>query len=137
MHPVIALITEWQNQAGHIERRDEHSDLGGTMRLGEQSCNLAEGSLVHGCTVAAPLPSVTATATNSTTVIWMPCRMPVCASPASPATATSLRSSRCPRHPWFIGCQFHPEFTSTPRVGQPLFVGLVKGWYGVRPRPAP
>ena len=127
-HPVVALITEWQNRDGSIERRDHRSDLGGTMRLGAQPCEVVPGSLAHriyGATTVAErhrhryevnnhyLPRLEAA--GLTVGAW-----------AKSATAGDLcEMVELAGHPWFFGCQFHPEFTSNPRRGHPLFIAFV------------
>ncbi|MDH5288228.1 MAG: CTP synthase [Betaproteobacteria bacterium] len=128
-HPVVALITEWQNRDGSIERRSERSDLGGTMRLGAQPCDIVPGTLAHriyGATGVAErhrhryevnnhyLPRIEAA--GLLVSAW-----------AKSATAGDLcEMVELPGHPWFFGCQFHPEFTSSPRRGHPLFTSFVR-----------
>ncbi|WP_374489648.1 CTP synthase [Zoogloea sp.] len=126
--PVIGLITEWLDRDGNVERRGEDSDLGGTMRLGGQLCKLADDSLArqiygkneiterhrhryevnntlldqleqHGLKVSGRAPG-----TDLCEVVELPTDV----------------------HPWFVACQFHPEFTSNPRNGHPLFTAFVK-----------
>jgi CTP synthase len=126
--PVIGLITEWLDRDGNVERRGEDSDLGGTMRLGGQLCKLADDSLArqiygkneiterhrhryevnntlldkleeHGLKVSGRAPG-----TDLCEVVELPAEV----------------------HPWFVACQFHPEFTSNPRNGHPLFTAFVK-----------
>ena len=127
-HPVVALITEWQNRDGSIEKRTEKSDLGGTMRLGAQPCDIVPGTLAHrvyGSTTVAErhrhryevnnhyLPRLESA--GLTVGAW-----------AKSATAGDLcEMVELADHPWFFGCQFHPEFTSNPRRGHPLFVSFV------------
>jgi CTP synthase len=128
-HPVVALITEWQNRDGSIERRGADSDMGGTMRLGAQPCEVVAGSLanrIYGSTSVAErhrhryevnnhyLPRLEATGL-------------VVSARAKSATAGDLcEMIELADHPWFFGCQFHPEFTSNPRRGHPLFVSFVR-----------
>ncbi|MFY1027915.1 CTP synthetase [Actinobacillus seminis] len=124
--PVIALITEWQDAEGNIETRSDNSDLGGTMRLGAQQCHLAEGSLArqlygketieerhrHRYEVNNRLrPKIEAAGLKVTGLS---------------ADKKLVEIIEVPHHPWFVACQFHPEFTSTPRDGHPLFTGFVK-----------
>ncbi len=127
-YPVIGLITEWQDASGRIEHRDEHSDLGGTMRLGGQRCLLGEGSLareIYG------EPEILERhrhryEVNNTLLAQLEAKgLKV----AGRAPGTDLcEMVELPRevHPWFVGCQFHPEFTSSPRTGHPLFKAFVK-----------
>ncbi len=124
-HPVIGLITEWTTTDGRIETRDEDSDLGGTMRLGGQPCKLKPGSRVH--------------ATYEKDVIIERHRhryefnnnyRETLERAGLQLVGTSMDDSlvevvELKDHPWFIACQFHPEFTSTPRDGHPLFTGFV------------
>ena len=124
-HPVIGLITEWTTSDGRVETRDEESDLGGTMRLGGQPCKLKPGSRVH--------------ATYEKDVIIERHRhryefnnnyRDTLGRAGLQLVGTSMDDSlieviELKEHPWFIACQFHPEFTSTPRDGHPLFHGFV------------
>ena len=125
-HPVVALITEWQDRDGRVKTRSNDSDLGGTMRLGSQRCPVIPGTLAHriygdevnerhrhryevnnhyvpelektGLIISARTPTE-----NLPEIMELPQTM----------------------HPWFVGVQFHPEFTSTPRTGHPLFIAFV------------
>ena len=124
-HPVVALITEWLNEDGVIETRDEDSDLGGTMRLGAQSCRLVSGSK------ARELYG------NDEIVERHRHRYEVNNAFLPELEAAGLKVSgksqdnelvemiELDDHPWFVACQFHPEFTSTPRDGHPLFTGFI------------
>ncbi len=123
-HPVIALITEWQTGEGEVEERDEDSDLGGTMRLGAQKILLAEDSLaaaVYGKREIHERHRHRYEVNNNY---------------RERLSAAGLRFSglsvddlveviELPKHPWFIASQFHPEFTSNPRDGHPLFEGFI------------
>jgi CTP synthase len=128
--PVVGLITEWLDREGRVERRDTGSDLGGTMRLGAQRCPVEPGTIaasVYGESVnerhrhryevnnhyvpqleAAGLRVSARTPSEGLTEI------------------AELPQSGRHAHPWFVGVQFHPEFTSTPRDGHPLFTAYVK-----------
>jgi CTP synthase len=125
-HPVIALITEWQDRDGRIEHRDAKSDLGGTMRLGGQECNLAPGSIacdVYGAERITERHRHRYEVNNH--------YLPRLQEAGLHVSGLSAREGLCemielPNHPWFIGCQFHPEFTSTPRAGHPLFKAFVQ-----------
>lgn len=125
-YPVIGLITEWQDADGNVEQRSESSDLGGTMRLGAQKCYLVEGSKArelygketieerhrHRYEVNNKLlPQIEAAGLKVTGLS---------------ADRKLVEIIEVPNHPWFVACQFHPEFTSTPRDGHPLFAGFVK-----------
>jgi CTP synthase len=128
-HPVVALITEWQNRDGTIEKRSTGSDLGGTMRLGAQPCEIVPGTLAHriyGATAVAERHRHRYEVNNH----YLP-RIEgaglVVGAWAKSATAGDLcEMVELPDHPWFFGCQFHPEFTSNPRRGHPLFVSFVR-----------
>lgn len=124
-HPVIGLITEWQDDSGQIEIRDAASDLGGTMRLGAQETALVEGSKVadiYGTLMVKERHRHRYEFNNHY-------REPL----ESHGLVFSGWSEQnglaeiieLPNHPWFIGCQFHPEFTSTPRKGHPLFKSYI------------
>jgi CTP synthase len=125
-HPVIALITEWQDRDGRIERRDARSDLGGTMRLGGQECTLEPDSAVrriYGRERIVERHRHRYEVNNH--------YLPRLKSAGLRVSGTSMKDGLCemielPGHPWFIGCQFHPEFTSTPREGHPLFKSFVQ-----------
>ena len=124
-HPVIGLITEWQKEDGSVEQRDQDSDLGGTMRLGGYSCLVDEGSLAH--EVYGQIEIVERHRH----------RFEFNNNYKSALEEAGLRFSgmsidknlvemiEIPGHPWFVACQSHPEFTSTPRHGHPLFNGFI------------
>ena len=124
-HPVIALITEWMEQDGTIEQRDEGTDLGGTMRLGGQQCQLFEGSRVrelYGQDVITERHRHRYEFNNRYKTQLEDAGMNF--------TGLSMDGQlveiiELVDHPWFVACQFHPEFTSTPRDGHPLFSGFV------------
>ena len=124
-HPVIALITEWTAADGTVEKRSADSDLGGTMRLGGQQCRLADGSKVrelYGKDVIVERHRHRYEFNNGYRDALVKAGLKI--------VGTSMDESlveviELPDHPWFIACQFHPEFTSTPRYGHPLFSGFV------------
>ena len=124
--PIVGLITEWINDEGKVEQRTEGSDLGGTMRLGSQLCHLAEGSKVRAMYGSESiyerhrhryevnntlLPKVEAAGLKVTGLS---------------ADKKLVEIIEIPDHPWFVAVQFHPEFTSTPRDGHPLFEGFIR-----------
>nr|WP_296747570.1 CTP synthase [Thioalkalivibrio sp.] len=124
-HPVIALITEWQDREGRIERRDADSDLGGTMRLGAQTALLEGGSLMaqaYGELRIQERHRHRYEFNNAYADRLQEAGLVLSgrSEDGSLVEAVELRD-----HPWFVGCQFHPEFTSTPRGGHPLFTGFV------------
>jgi CTP synthase len=123
-HPVVALITEWRTESGEVELRDEQSDLGGTMRLGAQQIFLQDGTLA-------------AESYGDTTIEERHRhRFEVNNNYREQLEKAGLRFSglsvddlvemvEIPDHPWFLASQFHPEFTSNPRDGHPLFTGFI------------
>jgi len=125
-HPVIALITEWQDRDGRVERRDTQSGLGGTMRLGGQECVLEPDSAVrriYGQDRIMERHRHRYEVNNH--------YLPRLKAAGVKVSGVSVKDGLCemielPRHPWFVGCQFHPEFTSTPRNGHPLFKSFVQ-----------
>ncbi len=125
-HPVVALVTEWTTQTGEREQRSEKSDAGGTMRLGGQACCLTTGTLAH-------------TLYQREVIIERHRHryevndhlLPQLEKAGLKVSGRSQRDNlveliELPNHPWFIGSQFHPEFTSTPRDGHPLFIGFIQ-----------
>jgi CTP synthase len=124
-HPVIALITEWQTGSGAIEERDERSDLGGTMRLGAQCVELAEGSLaaeMYGARQIYERHRHRYEVNNNYRD-----RLAAAGMRFSGLSIDDLvEMVELPLHPWFIASQFHPEFTSNPRDGHPLFIGFIR-----------
>ncbi len=124
-NPVIGLITEWTTAEGDVEQRSEESDLGGTMRLGAQDCHLVENSKV-------------ATIYGSQTIVerhrhryefnnnYLDQLRQAGLSVSGWSSDDSLvEVVEIADHPWFVACQFHPEFTSNPRDGHPLFISFV------------
>ncbi|NBY52919.1 MAG: CTP synthase [Betaproteobacteria bacterium] len=125
-YPVIGLITEWLDREGRVERRDASSDLGGTMRLGGQACQLADGSLARSIYGADQITERHRHRyeVNNTLLAELETKgLRV----AGRAPGTDLcEMIELPDHPWFVACQFHPEFTSNPRTGHPLFIAYVR-----------
>ena len=125
-HPVIGLITEWRTQSGDLERRSEDSDLGGTMRLGLQEQRIKPGTLAHrmyGQDVVGErhrhryeFNNRYRTQLEDAGLVFS----------AKSMDDTLVEMVEWPNHPWFLGCQAHPEFLSTPRSGHPLFVGFIR-----------
>jgi len=128
-HPVVALVTEWQNRDGTIEQRSAQSDLGGTMRLGAQPCELVPGTLAHriyGATTVAERHRHRYEVNNH----YLP-RLEATGLVVGARAKSAIADDLCEMielddHPWFFGCQYHPEFTSNPRRGHPLFIAFVK-----------
>ena len=125
-HPVIGLITEWRTSTGDVERRDEGSDLGGTMRLGLQQQRVKPGTLAHrlyGSDVVGErhrhryeFNNHYRTRLEDVGLVFS----------AKSMDDTLVEMIEWPQHPWFLACQAHPEFLSTPRSGHPLFVGFIR-----------
>lgn len=125
-HPVIALITEWIEADGNVQTRDEDADLGGTMRLGSQPCYLNPDSQSHKLygheTIHERHRHRFEFNNNYLTQLEGAGLMIAGRS----ADKNLVEMIEIPEHPWFVACQFHPEFTSTPRDGHPLFGGFVR-----------
>jgi CTP synthase len=124
-HPVVALITEWMDRTGRIERRDQKSDLGGTMRLGSQRCPVDPGTL------AARIYGTDVNERHRHRFEVNNIYVPLLEEKGMRISARTPNERlpeimELPAHPFFIGVQFHPEFTSTPRGGHPLFKAFVE-----------
>ena len=124
-YPVVGLIAEWMSASGELEKRGLGSDLGGTMRLGEQKALLKSGSRVQQIYGSS---SVGERHRHRYEVNDQ--YLDKIQSNGLIVSATSENEGLCEvveleNHPWFLACQFHPEFTSTPRKGHPLFNGFV------------
>jgi CTP synthase len=124
--PVIALITEWKDAAGQVEQRSEDSDKGGTMRLGGQECQLLEGSLVKELYQADTITERHRHRYEFNNTYEEQLEATGMRIAGRSMDGELVEMVEIPDHPWFIGCQFHPEFTSTPRDGHPLFTGFIK-----------
>ncbi len=127
--PVVALITEWQDAEGNTEVRTDNSDLGGTMRLGAQQCHLIEGSRareLYGSEIIEERHRHRYEVNNTLLPQIEKAGLKVTGLSADKKLVEIIE---VPNHPWFVACQFHPEFTSTPRDGHPLFAGFVKAAY--------
>ena len=126
-HPVIALITEWKNADGSIQKRDEHSDLGGTMRLGAQSADVLPGTLAH--QIYGDVVTERHRHRYEANVHYLD-RLREAGLVISAYTQrehlTEIIELPQSVHPWFIGVQFHPEFKSTPWDGHPLFNAFIQ-----------
>ena len=125
-NPVIALITEWMDEDGLIHMRSEKSEKGGTMRLGSQVCNLKKGSKM-----AKLYKKVKISERHRHRYEFNNNYLPLYEKGGMKIIGKSENNSlveaiELKGHKWFIGCQFHPEFTSDPREGHPLFKGFVK-----------
>ena len=125
-HPVIGLITEWRTQSGDIERRSEGSDLGGTMRLGLQEQRIKPGTRAHalyGKDVVGERHRHRYEFNNRYRTQLEEAGLSISAKSMDDLLVEMVE---WPQHPWFIACQAHPEFLSTPRSGHPLFVGFIR-----------
>ncbi len=126
--PVIALITEWTTGTGDVEKRDEASDKGGTMRLGAQECRLKTGSIsreLYGQDVIRERHRHRYEFNNRYRQKFEDLGL-VIAGKSMDDLLVEMVEMPAQKHPWFVACQFHPEFTSTPRDGHPLFNGFVR-----------
>ena len=125
-HPVIGLITEWTDREGHVETRSEAFDYGGTMRLGAQEARLVAGSrarAAYGKDVIVERHRHRYEVNNKYIGVIQAAGMKVGGWSADESLVETIE---LPDHPWFFACQFHPEFTSTPRTGHPLFSGFIQ-----------
>jgi CTP synthase len=125
LHPVIALITEWQDQKGTVEARDEKSNLGGTMRLGAQEVRISHGSLAHavyGADVIRERHRHRYEFNNTYLQRLMNAGLRF----SGFSRDGLVEIIELPQHPFFIASQYHPEFRSTPRDGHPLFTGFIR-----------
>jgi len=125
-NPVIGLITEWKDESGDLKTRSENSNLGGTMRLGGQTCKLIPGTLASR---AYKNDQITERHRhryefNNTYLD----QLQDCGLIFSGVSADNelVEMIELPDHPWFLACQFHPEFTSRPREGHPLFTSFIQ-----------
>jgi len=126
LHPVIGLITEWQDQQGCVEVRTEDSNLGGTMRLGAQKCRLQPDSLVHQVYQKDVINERHRHRYEFNNNYLEQLEQAGLRFSGKSIDGRLVEVIEIPEHPWFLACQFHPEFTSTPRKGHPLFSGFVQ-----------
>ena len=127
-HPVIGLITEWRTQSGEVERRSEESDLGGTMRLGLQEQRVKPGTLAHalyGKDVVGERHRHRYEFNNRYRTQLEDAGLVISAKSMDDLLVEMVELPQ-DAHPWFLACQAHPEFLSTPRSGHPLFVGFIR-----------
>ena len=125
-YPVVGLINEWLDSEGSVEKRDSNSDLGGTMRLGSQECVLKKDSLTRKMYKASKIMERHRhryEVNNNHIDFLMSKGLQVVGKSSDKMLVEVIELGD---HPWFVGCQFHPEFTSDPRKGHPLFTGFVK-----------
>lgn len=125
-YPVVGLITEWQDATGTTEKRTEASDLGGTMRLGGQNCKIESSSHIYTCyqtEIIRERHRHRYEVNNNLLPKLIEAGLKVTGRSEDGALVEVVEVAD---HPWFVACQFHPEFTSTPRDGHPLFSGFIK-----------
>jgi len=133
-HPVVALITEWQDREGKIERRNTDSDLGGTMRKGAQRCPVKPGTRAHAIYGDEVNERHRHRFEVNNVYVGRLEAAGMVISAHTPAPEHLPEIMELPDHPWFMGVQFHPEFTSTPRDGHPLFTSYVQAAIAQRQR---
>ena len=125
-HPIIGLITEWQNADGSTEQRTESSDMGGTMRLGAQPCHLEDDCKIRGIYGAETIEERHRHRYEvNNNYLEQLCGAGMKVAGWS-ADRSLVEMVELPDHSWFIACQFHPEFTSSPRGGHPLFTSYIE-----------
>ena len=136
-HPVIALIDEWQDRDGSIQKRDAHSDLGGTMRLGAQSSDVKPGTLAH--QIYGPVVTERHRhryEANEKYLDQLQKAGLVISAITQREKLTEMVELPQAQHPWFVGVQFHPEFKSTPWDGHPLFISFIGAALAHKAEPA-
>ncbi|MEX0446995.1 glutamine hydrolyzing CTP synthase [Xenorhabdus sp. SGI246] len=124
--PVVGLITEWRDENGNLEVRSEESDLGGTMRVGGQLCHLTENSLVRKLYGQDDIIERHRHRYEVNNLLLKRIEDAGLRIAGRSIDNKLVEIIENPNHPWFVACQFHPEFTSTPRDGHPLFAGFVE-----------
>jgi len=125
-YPVIGLITEWQDENGETQKRDSKSHLGGTMRLGGQECELVKGSYsqkIYGSDKVVERHRHRYEVNNNLISKIEEAGLKIS---GRSSDGLLVEMVEIKNHPWFVACQFHPEFTSTPRDGHPLFESFIK-----------
>ena len=125
-YPVIGLITEWQDENGETQKRDSESHLGGTMRLGGQECELVKGSYsqkIYGSDKVVERHRHRYEVNNNLISKIEEAGLKIS---GRSSDGLLVEMVEIKDHPWFVACQFHPEFTSTPRDGHPLFESFIK-----------
>lgn len=125
-HPIVGLITEWKDASGKVEKRDENSDMGGTMRLGGQVCVLDDDSKTAALYDSDQIVERHRHRYEVNNHYIKPLEEAGMRFMGKSVDGELVEMVEIPEHPWYIACQFHPEFTSTPRDGHPLFRGFVK-----------
>ena len=126
-YPVVGLVEEWLDKSGKIEKRSQNTDLGGTMRLGSQECELVANSLaskIYGATKIKERHRHRYEVNNDLLPKLIDAGLVV--GGVSVGGERLVETIELPNHPWFFACQFHPEFTSTPKKGHPLFISFIQ-----------
>ena len=126
-YPVVALVEEWIDNSGKVEKRNQNTDLGGTMRLGSQACELLSGSLaerIYGSGQIKERHRHRYEVNNDLLPKLIDAGLVV--GGVSMGRERLVETIELPNHPWFFACQFHPEFTSTPKKGHPLFIAFIQ-----------
>ena len=123
--PVIAMITEWQDADGTVQVRDKSSDMGGTMRLGGQDCMIKKDSLIHDLYQKDVIHERHRHRYEFNNAYRDKLEQAGLILSGTSTDGGLVEVIELPDHPWFVGCQFHPEFTSSPRDGHPLFKGFI------------
>jgi len=125
-YPVVGLITEWKDESGNLETRDENSNLGGTMRLGGQECKLVEKSNAREIYGQTSIVERHRHRYEVNDLLINKIEKAGLKVSGRSADGNLVEMVELDDHPWFVACQFHPEFTSTPRDGHPLFESFIK-----------
>jgi CTP synthase len=125
-NPVIALITEWLDSAGSLEKRSDESDMGGTMRLGGQECCLIENTLAHFLYQKDTIIERHRHRYEFNNNFRQQLEEKGMVISGVSMDGKLVEIVELSNHPWFVACQFHPEFSSTPRDGHPLFTGFIR-----------
>ena len=126
-YPVIAMASEWLDKSGKLEKRDENSDLGGTMRLGAQDCQLIAGSRarsIYGKDIITERHRHRYEVNNL--FLEKLANKGLTVSGLSVGSEQLVEMIELKEHKWFVACQFHPEFTSNPKAGHPLFISFIQ-----------
>lgn len=125
-YPVVGLISEWQTASGAVQRRTENDELGASMRLGAQICRLEKGSLLQQSYGKTEIQERHRHRYEVNNTLLEPLQEAGLKVTAWSEDGNLVEAVEVPNHPWFVACQFHPEFTSTPRDGHPLFSRFVQ-----------
>ena len=125
-HPVIALLSEWQSEGGGMERRDDNVDMGGSMRLGEQTCCFEESSRLAAIYGRNVVKERHRHRYEVNRIYWPKIQGAGLIAAGVSQDRNLIEVVDLHGHPWFIGCQYHPEFSSGPGEGHPLFISFIR-----------